>query len=111
MVKKIFEVKPERQYIFGIDTTKKPTQKRLISAISNGIGTGLIENIDIPASFAKVHPNKTPLQLDLDWRKFLLLNIKAKPSSMFVGEDPAEGEEPVESDFNWHCKLGLAGNI
>jgi adenylate kinase len=25
MVKKIYETKPERQYIFGIDTTKKPT--------------------------------------------------------------------------------------
>lgn len=27
MVKKIYETKPERQYIFGIDNTKKPTQK------------------------------------------------------------------------------------
>ena len=27
MVKKIYESKPERQYIFGIDNTKKPTQK------------------------------------------------------------------------------------
>lgn len=51
------------------------------------------------------------MQLDLDWRKFLLLNIKAKPSSMFVGEETAEGEDPVEADFNWHCKSGLAGNI
>ena len=76
MVKKMYESKPERQYVFGIDTTKKPTQKKLIAAISNGIGTGLIEQTDIPANFAKVHPNKTPLQLDLDWRKFLLLNIK-----------------------------------
>jgi len=49
--------------------------------------------------------------LDLDWRKFLLLNIKAKPSGLFVGEEPVEGEEPAESDFNWHCKAGLAGNI
>ena len=62
MVKKIYETKPERKYIFGIDTTKKPSQKRLISAISNGIGTGLIEETDIPPHFAKVHPNKTPLQ-------------------------------------------------
>lgn len=111
MVKKIYETKPERKYIFGIDTTKKPSQKRLISAISNGIGTGLIEETDIPPHFAKVHPNKTPLQLDLDWRKFLLLNIKVKPSSLFIGEEPAEGEESAEADFNWHCKAGLPGNI
>jgi len=52
--------------------------------------------------------------LDLDWRKFLLLNIKAKPSSLFVGDDLADGEEagePGEGDFNWHCRAGLAGNI
>ena len=112
MVKKVFESKPEKSYIFGIDTTNKPTQKKLITAISRGIGTGLVENIDIPHNFTKVHPNKTPLQLDLDWRKFLLMNIKAQPSSLFVGEEPTEeGAEGGDGDFNWHCKAGLAGNI
>ena len=48
MVKKIYESKPERKYIFAIDNNKKPTQKKLITAISNGIGTGLVESIDIP---------------------------------------------------------------
>jgi adenylate kinase len=61
MVKKVYESKPERQYIFGIDNTKKPTQKRLIQAISQGVGTGLCEETDIPVEFAPVHPNKTPL--------------------------------------------------
>ena len=46
MVKKIFEGKPEKQYIVGIDTTRKCTQKKLINAISNGIGTGLCESVD-----------------------------------------------------------------
>jgi hypothetical protein len=45
----------------------------------------------------------------------LLLNIKAKPSSLFVAdEDPtaeAEGEPPGEVDFPWHCKAGIAANI
>jgi hypothetical protein len=50
--------------------------------------------------------------LDLDWRKFLLLNIKALPSPLFAGsEEPVEGEEAGEGDFPWHCKKGLAGNI
>ena len=79
------------------------------------MGTGLCEETDIPVEFAPVHPNKTPLQLDLDWRKFLLLNIKVKPSTLFVADNaPAgEGEEPPadENDFNWHCKGGLAANI
>jgi len=52
----------------------------------------------------------------LDSRRFLLLNIKAKPSKLFVGDaEPAEGEEPAEGggepDFTWHAKTGLAGNI
>lgn len=62
-----------------------------------------------------MHPKKTPLQLDLDWRKFLLLNIKAKPSSLFVTDDAPEAEEGAEpagdSDFPWHCKAGLQANI
>ena len=62
MVKKIFEAPPEgRPYIFGIDNTKKPTQKKLIQAISDGIGTGLVESIDIPVEYNPVHPNQTPL--------------------------------------------------
>lgn len=69
MVAKIFETKPERKYIFGIDNTPKPTQKRLVKAISNGVGTGLIESIDIPVIFPKVHPNQTPLKLDSYWDK------------------------------------------
>jgi len=84
MVKKIYDTKPERQYIFGIDNTHKPSQKKLITAISSGIGTGLTESIDIPVEFAKCHPHKTPLQLDLDWKRFLLLNIKVRPSSLFI---------------------------
>lgn len=113
MVKKIYETKPDRQYIFGIDTTKKTSQKKLISAISNGIGTGLTEQTDIPHQFPKVHPNKTPLQLDLNWRKFLLMNIKAQPSGLFVGEEPTGDDDggADAGDFNWHCKSGLAGNI
>jgi adenylate kinase len=61
MVKKVYESKPEKQYIFAIDNTKRPTQKRLISAMSNGIGTGLVESIDYPETVKKPHPKKTPL--------------------------------------------------
>lgn len=110
MVKKVYEGKPERQYIFGIDNTPKPKQKNLIMAISAGIGTGLVEQTDIPHQFPRVHPHKTPLQLDLNWRKFLLMNIKAKPSSLFVQEG-ADEEGGEGGDFTWHCKAGLAGNI
>lgn len=107
MVKKVFETKPEKYYIFAVDNTRRPYQKRLISAISNGIGAGLIEAIDYPDNSKKRHPKKTPLQLDLDWRVPLMLNLKLKPSSLFISAN--EEEEPV--DFNWHSKQGLAFNI
>ena len=121
MVFKVFEKKPERKYIFAVDNNLKPTQKKLISAISNGIGTGLVESQDIPENFKKAHPKLTPIQLDLDWRKSLLLDLKVKPSTLFIApanpEAPVEGEDGGEGgaddvlDLNWHCKNGLAINI
>jgi len=121
MVFKVFEKKPERKYIFAVDNNLKPTQKKLIKAISNGIGTGLVESQDIPETFKKANSKMTPIQLDLDWKKSLLLDLKVKPSSLFISdEDPETAEkeeegnekEPVEVlDLNWHCKTGMADNI
>ncbi len=121
IVKKIFENKPEKKYVLAIDANKKPIQKRLISAISDGIGMGLIESIEVPDVFKKHHAKKTPLQLDLDWRKPLLLNLRIKPSPLFIAPDPElneEGEEaeadpdaPEVLEMDWHCKSGLAANI
>jgi adenylate kinase len=61
MVFKVFEKKPERKYIFAIDNNLRPTQKKLIASISNGIGTGLVESQDIPETFKKAHPKMTPI--------------------------------------------------
>ena len=61
MVKKVYETKPEKNYIFAIDNTRRPTQKKLIQAISSGIGTGGIESFDFPETARKLHPKKTPL--------------------------------------------------
>ena len=69
MVRKVFESKPERKYIFGIDNTQKPTQKKLIQAISSGVGTGLVESVDIPIQFPTVHARQTPLKLDAYWER------------------------------------------
>ena len=116
MVKKVYESKPvlpDKQYIFAIDNTRKPSQKRIISAISNGIGTGLLESVDYPDpdQLKHHHPKKTPLHLlESDWRIPMMLNLRIKPSSLFVGA--GEGEEGGEQvDFNWHCKSGIAANI
>jgi len=37
----------------------------------------------------------------------MMLNLKLKPSSLFVSQN--EEEEPVE--FDWHCKDGLKSSI
>jgi hypothetical protein len=66
-----------------------------------------VESVDANTNLKKVHPKKTPLQLDLDWRVPLMLDLRVKPSSLFISTN--EEEEPV--DFNWHCKSGLAVNI
>ena len=121
MVKTIYEKKPGQNYIFAIDDNKKPKQKKLVSAISNGIGTGLVESIDIPETFKKAHPKMSPIQLDLDWKKSLLLDLYVTPSALFIkpevpvtgdgdeGEGEGGGDELLE--MNWHCKSGMAENI
>ena len=84
MVKKIFEAKPERQYIFAVDNTKKREQRKIISVISRGMGTGLTESIDVPQSFKKANANMTPLAVDLDRKRSLCLDMKVVPSSLFI---------------------------
>lgn len=92
-----------------------------MSAISNGIGTGLVESIDIPETFKKAHPKMSPIQLDLDWKKSLLLDIYVTPSALFIkpevpvaaDADEGEGEGGADEllEMNWHCKSGMAENI
>lgn len=93
----------------------------MVSSISNGIGTGLVESIDIPEKFKRAHPKMTPIQLDLDWKKSLLLDLYVNPSALFIKQDAppaAEGGEEAEEgagdellEMNWHCKSGMSENI
>ena len=59
-------------YIFAIDKTRKPTQKRLLSEISKGIGTGEIASV----------PAET-VSDDQGWREFLSINLLMKTSDAF----------------------------
>ena len=40
IVKKVVKEGSNLPYIFAIDKTKRPTQKRLVKAIAKGMGTG-----------------------------------------------------------------------
>ena len=42
VTKKIVDDDISKDYIFAVDRTKRPTQKRLVKAISKGVGTGLV---------------------------------------------------------------------
>lgn len=64
----------------------------------------------------------TPIQLDLDWKKSLLLDLYVTPSALFIKSDApaeeaaAEGEEGEGAadellEMNWHCKSGMSENI
>ena len=44
-VEKIVEKTPALSYIFALDHNPKPTQKKIVEAISKGIGTGLVDCI------------------------------------------------------------------
>jgi adenylate kinase len=120
IVKAIYERKPAKKYIFAVDNNKRPMQKKLVAAISNGIGTGLIESVDIPQEFKKALSKTTPIQLDLDWKKSFLLDLDVEPSVLFVKDEPvlAEGEEPPEEPedspyigIKWLCKAGLPASV
>lgn len=107
LVKKVYEVKPEQQYIFAIDNTEDRRQKSLIQAISKGIGTGKIESKDYQQDdiVSLTHrldvadkPNST-----------LTIDLNLKPSRLMVTPTGEEDVEPVE--FPWHCEKGLSVNI
>lgn len=46
VTKRIIDDKLEKPYIFVVDKTKKPTQKRIVESISKGIGTSQVQNLD-----------------------------------------------------------------
>lgn len=111
-VKHVILTKPSVHYLFAVDSSPSQLQKDIIKAISNGVGTGLTEHID----FGSVK--------DHQWAKSLNLNVKVKPSSIFLPPTEEEKEEP-EDDIDdedriqkpkpirmeWHCLGGLISEI
>ena len=103
LVKRIVINKPNHPYIFAIDRSVKPTQKRLVEAISKGIGNGQVS--EIYEGYA-----------DPSWKDFFKINLKMKVSDAFKdGEPPEDAEDPEEEakklKFPWHCEKGIIANI
>lgn len=103
LVKRIVEIKPEHYYVFAVDRTRKPTQKRIVSAISSGIGTSLTESVDLESV------------VDEDWAEYFNVNIKMKTSWVMRDLEPPEDAEDQEAaakalKFPWHCEKGILGN-
>jgi len=95
----------EKDYIFAVDRTKRPTQKRIIRAISSGIGTGLTQHLDADE-----------IADSIIWKDFLTINLKMKASAVFRDKEPGEGEDledpavAAKYKFPWHCENGIIEN-
>lgn len=102
-------IQPKIKYIVAVDRTKRPYQKKIVTAISKAIGTGL---------------TKTKLASELikeAWMIPLQINLKIRPSDVFKDEPTPETEGEVEPEiaekralarkFPWHCEFGIPENI
>ena len=100
LVNRIVKDKPNHPYIFAIDRSKKPTQKRIMESISKGIGTGTVT----PGNPKSESPKQE-----------FLINLKMRTSDAFKdGEPPEDAEDPEkaaqELKFPWHCENGIIDN-
>ena len=105
VTKKIIDEDVAKDYIFAVDRTKRPTQKRLVKAISKGVGTGLVQKLDTDE-----------ISDSIIWKDLLSVNLKMKSSLVFRDKEPAEGEDPEDPavmkrlKFPWHCEKGIVDN-
>ena len=72
-IEKVIEKKPNLPYILAIDHDPKPTQKGVITAISQGVGTGKVKSL--PESEIKNLSSE---------KKMLALNLRMKPTMYFM---------------------------
>ncbi len=109
LIKRVIRLQPKTNYIMAIDRTKRPTQKKIVTAVSKAIGTGLIEAKQIKVLMEK------------KWMQPLQISIKMRPSDLFKDEPTPDTEGDLEAEeaerrakarkFPWHCELGIPANI
>lgn len=69
-IEKVIEKRPAIPYILALDHNPKPTQKKIIEAISKGIGTGRIASIPVDSQNENID--------------ILTLNLRVKPTMYFA---------------------------
>lgn len=69
-IEKIVEKTPQLPYLLAFDHNPKPTQKKIVEAISKGIGTGLVVSVEAEGKEKSV--------------KELTLNLRMKPTMVFA---------------------------
>jgi adenylate kinase len=104
LVRKIVTKRPDRYYVFALDKTKNPTQKRIVSSIAKSMGTN--QTASVAFDDVKQH----------EWAEFLTLDLKMKASSILKDDEPSpEAEDPEEEAkagmFPWHCQKGITRNV
>lgn len=106
----VIENPKEYPYIFAIDKTRRPTQKRLITEISKGLGTGDISSCE-----------STAVSDSDGWREELSINLRMKASDAFKAMPLTAEEQEIEAEdleklaaekkFPWHAKFGIRRQI
>ena len=97
-------------YIFAIDKTRKPTQKRIVTEISKGLGTGKIASVE-----------EGSVSSEGGWKEMLTINLRMKASDAFKAMAMTAEELELEQEdadklleekkFPWHAKFGIRKNI
>lgn len=95
LVRKIVYNRPESYYVFALDKTKNPTQKRLVNSIAKGMGAK--ETVSVAYDDVKKQ----------EWAEFLTLDLKMRASDVLKDDEPPEDAENPEElaeqlKFPWH---------
>ena len=83
----VIENPKEYPYIFAIDKTRRPTQKRLITEISKGLGTGKVCSV-----------KKEEVPDSAGWRDKLCINLRMKASDAFKAIPLTTEEQEMEPE-------------
>lgn len=108
----ITDSKPDKHYVIAVDSTVDSRQKEIISAVSKGIGTGVVKSVLYEAAAFSEWVEALTVDVLLETSKCLLPNQDE--------EEEVEQEDQDEEDtqqkknkivMKWHFQTGIAKNI